>query len=118
MNDLVVSPGTSMLSIRCSSSVVPRVTETRPGSVPGKQRRAVGPGKHTGLDRDRTDGVEVAPVHPLTPFEHLLPHHPVFDVIQLGSPARACSANSGVSFSRTCSFTALMALDRPDLSWH
>ncbi len=28
MNDLVVSPATSMLSIRCSSSVVPRVTET------------------------------------------------------------------------------------------
>ncbi len=28
MNDLVVSPATSMLSIRCSSSAVPRVTET------------------------------------------------------------------------------------------
>ena len=84
MNDLVVSPATSMLSMRCSSSEVPRVTETSACVCPRvKTRGAVRARQHAGLDGDRPDGVEIASIDPLALFQHLLPHHAILDFLEL-----------------------------------
>ena len=67
MNDLVVSPATSMLSIRCSSSGgAERDRRPAPGSRPRvKSAEPWVRGSTPVSMRDRPDGVEVAAVHPL-----------------------------------------------------
>ncbi len=102
MNDLVVSRGTSMLSIRCSSSAVPSVTATSACvCAAGEERRAVGPGQQAGLDGDRPDGVRVAPVDPLALVEHLGPHDAVFDFLDLVADGPAGVGELGRQLSRS-----------------
>ena len=60
-----------------------RHRDQRLGLAPGEERRTVGPGEHTGLDRDRADRLQVAAIDPLRPLQHLLAHDPVLDLFQL-----------------------------------
>jgi hypothetical protein len=43
----------------------------------------VGTGEHAGVDRDRPNGLQIAPVDSLRPLQHLLAHDAVLDVLQL-----------------------------------
>ena len=52
------------------------------GLAPGKEGRAMSPGERTGFDGNGPDGIEIAAVDPFALPEHLLPHDPVFDVVE------------------------------------
>src|SRR5688572_13874388 len=57
--------------------------DQRLGLAPGKEARAMGTWQHPGLNRDWTNGVEITAIHSLGLLQHLLPHDPVLDLLQL-----------------------------------
>jgi hypothetical protein len=83
--------------------------------APLEERGAVRPRQQPGVDRDRTDGIEVSPVHPLA-LSSTWPASPVLDVVELGRDVLALSGNSAASWSRADWRSSLTLFARAALS--